>query len=288
VPKRIAFTLAVAVSVLITSACTQHSAPTVAVPTPTPVRTSAPPRAPVAWTVPQPAPIKDEFLLYNPLYRSGQVTAVSCSLPTAKLSNQQALIRYATAFVTCLNRSWAPLITRAGFDFVPPSAVLPAKPGATTACGAMDKDAFGMYCQNDRGIYFNWPEYVVKESSGQEEGRAWVQWLIGHEYGHHVQWLTGMADDYGVRYEAANGAAAEKVEENRNEMQAHCLAAAFFGPNRKTFHLHGERLSHYGHPGYDRTEADLVNFDHWLRQAFSKGPAGCVTWAAPASTVTGV
>ncbi|MDX3002418.1 neutral zinc metallopeptidase [Kribbella solani] len=87
---------------------------------------------------------------------------------------------------------------RAGFDFVPPGAVHSSPTGSKTACGVMEKGTFGVYCDDDRGIYFNWPEYVVKESYRQEAGRASVQYLIAHEYGHHVQWLTGISDDYAV------------------------------------------------------------------------------------------
>ncbi|MFD7159782.1 neutral zinc metallopeptidase [Kribbella sp. NPDC059898] len=239
-------------------------------------------------TVQPPAPIKDEFLLYNQLYSSGAIAAVRCSLPTAALVNKTAMLRYATAFVACLDRAWAPVITRAGFDFVPPSAVFSSPPGTRTACGTMEKDVYGMYCQNNRGIYFNWPEYVVEGSFGQRDAEQWVQWLIGHEYGHHVQALTGILDQYDERYWAAKGAA-KQLEESRSEMQAHCFAAAFFGANRDTFRIRGTRLDHYGHPGYDRHDADMVNFDRWMRKAFTaRGPAGCNTWAAPAGSVTGV
>lgn len=286
-PKRTALAAAAAVCVLFASACTPDGPPNVGRPTPSAARTTAPPRAPVARVVAEPAPIKDEFLLYNPLYRAGQVTAVSCSLPTAKLSNQQTMIRYATAFVACLNKGWGPIVTRAGFDFVPPGAVYPSPPGTKTACGPMEKGYYGLYCDSNRGIYFNWPEYVVPGAT-EEDTAASVQWLIAHEYGHHVQWLTGIADQYGERYSEVQGAA-QQVEENRSEMQAHCFAAAFFGANQKTFRIRGERLSHYGHPGYDRGAADSINFDHWLHQAFkARGPSSCITWAAPASRVTGV
>nr|WP_238353195.1 neutral zinc metallopeptidase [Kribbella solani] len=197
------------------------------------------------------------------------------------------MIRYATAFVACLDRAWAPVISRAGFDFVPPGAVHSSPTGSKTACGVMEEGTFGVYCDDDRGIYFNWPEYVVKESYRQEAGRASVQYLIAHEYGHHVQWLTGISDDYAVRYGVVPEAA-RQTEVNRSEMQAHCFAAAFFGANRASLRIRGERLDHYGHGGYDRSDPELSNFDRWLRQAFrAAGPGGCRTWAAPAKSVTG-
>lgn len=234
-----------------------------------------------------PEPIKEEFLLHNPLYRAGQVAAVSCSQPTAKLTNKQTMLRYANAFVGCLNRGWAPVITRAGFDFVPPSAVYSAPTGTTTDCAVMGDDYTGLYCGSNRGIYINWPKYL--DGSSQETARAGVQYLVAHEYGHHVQLLTGINDQYGDRWSAAGSPALQTVEQNRMEMQAHCFATAFLGANQSTLRIRGDRLAHYGHPGYDRSEAGWGNFDRWLRLGFkAKGPSTCETWDAPAGRVSGV
>jgi hypothetical protein len=280
---RVATALLVAVFL---SGCTQTArpepSPTVGTPTssPTVVRT------PVARTALAPEPIKEEFLLHNPLYRAGQITPVTCSLPTAKLTNKQTMLRYANAFVACLNRGWAPVITRAGFDFVPPSAVYSAPTGTKTDCSVMGEDYTGLYCHSNRGIYINWPKYIGGWS--QETARAGVQYLVAHEYGHHVQLLTGIADQYGDRWSAVGTPALQTVEQNRMEMQAHCFAAAFLGANQDTLRIRGDRLAHYGHPGYDRSEAGWGNFDRWLRQGFkAKGPGACLTWDAPAGRVTG-
>lgn len=272
--------------VLLLSGCTQTARHE---PGPTPSTPASSPtvvHTPVARVALAPEPIKEEFLLHNPLYRAGQITAVSCSLPTAKLTNKQAMIRYATAFVGCLAKAWGPVITRAGFDLKPVGAVHSAPTGTDSVCGVMEKDVGAFYCSTDLGIYFNWPDYIV-EGNTQEDTRTAVQYLIAHEYGHHVQELTGMADEYADRYDAGN-AAQRKMDENRNEMQAHCFAAAFFGANQVTLGIRGYRRDHYGHIGYDRNDASYANFDRWLRQGFKgKGPAGCNTWVAPASKVTG-
>ncbi|MEV5963171.1 neutral zinc metallopeptidase [Kribbella sp. NPDC051952] len=227
----------------------------------------------------------DRHLLYNPLYDAGRVAADGCSLPTARLATGKAMVRYATAFTQCLNKAWAPVIERAGFEFRPPAAVHPAPTGTESVCGVMDEDVGAFYCDTDLGIYFNWPSYAVPGAS-QEGIGASVQYLIAHEYGHHVQFLTGISDSYDDRYSAAANDAARQVDQNRSEMQAHCFATAFFGANRRTLRIRGERLAHYGHIGYDRSEKDMVNFDRWLRQGFTKGPGGCGTWAASAGEVS--
>jgi hypothetical protein len=43
------------------------------------------------------------------------------------------------------------------------------------------------------------------------------------------------------------------------------------------------RVAHFGHPGFTRSEVG-DNFPRWLKQGFkADGPAGCNTWAAPAT-----
>ena len=279
--------VAVFAAVVLVGGCSGQVAQPVETRTAAPAPSTAPSRAPVGKVVQAAEPVKDRLLLDNPLYRSGWVAAVSCSLPTARLANKQAMIRYASAFVACLDRAWGPVITRAGFDFVRPSAVYSSPAGTQTDCAVMDKEYYGLYCSSNHGIYFNWPEYIV-EGASQEDTRASVQWLIAHEYGHHVQELTGILDQYHERYSSARGPA-QQADKSRSEMQAHCFAAAFFGANRDTLRIRGERLDHNGHPGYDRHADDSANFDRWLRQAFkARGPSGCNTWAAPAGSVTGV
>src|SRR4051794_38120599 len=90
---------------------------------------------------------ENETLLHNPLYSAGQVAAAECSsLPTARLATERAMIRYASAFVECLNRAWAPLIKRSDFKFTPPGAVHAAATGSSSVCGVMGKDVGAYYC----------------------------------------------------------------------------------------------------------------------------------------------
>jgi len=65
IPNRLA--VLAALCVLSVSACTPASPPHLGASTPTVASATAPPRTPVARAVGEVAPIKDEFLLYNPL-----------------------------------------------------------------------------------------------------------------------------------------------------------------------------------------------------------------------------
>ncbi|MFI5734158.1 neutral zinc metallopeptidase [Kribbella sp. NPDC051587] len=225
-------------------------------------------------------PPKDDGLLKNRLYGAGKVAGVKCVLPTDRQTSERAMVRYATAFIVCLNKGWEPVVKRAGYDFSPPRAVYAAPTGPTSSqCGEMEKDTGAFYCGAENGIYFNWPGYAV-EGFGPS-----VQFLMAHEYGHHLQSLTGMADGYGERYDATVGAAAQELVTERNEMQAHCFAAAFLGANQNSVHMSRVHRSNYGHIGTGSSRAS-GNFRQWLKRGFTgKGPAGCNTWTAPAAQI---
>jgi hypothetical protein len=271
--------LLILVLLLLLTACTLpapgHSQNLPYIPTPSPTATVQP-----SARVEQAAEI--DPLTENYFYTAGEVAAVTCSFPGGRLASRAALIKYATAVVRCLDEAWAPIVERAGFVFTPPKAVHPAPTGSADGeCGSMDKGVLAFYCAQDLGIYFNWPEYVDDEPADQAYDRGAVQYLMAHEYGHHVQWMTGMADEYDRLYGIAHSKAEQQRNEDRNETQAHCFAAVFFGANRKTLHLRGEQLSHYGHPGFNPGEVG-PNFPRWLRQGFTaRGPAACNTWTPP-------
>lgn len=256
--------------------------------TPTVVVTpTATPTIMVTPTAPSTEPeisVGETYLLRNKLYSAGEVSAVACRLPRALLSSKKALLGYANAFVGCLNRAWKPLADRSDFAFVPP-VVHAAPAGTLSPCGPIEADIGALYCDNDLGIYFDWPLYVAKESNRQSASRDAVEFTMAHEFGHHLQQLSGMSSGYHDRYWAATGAA-KLQETQRHELQASCFAAAFFGANQKTLRVYGGRLEQYGYDAFTGGgDAPLKdNGLEWSRRAFkAKGPAACNTWvAAPA------
>lgn len=259
---------------LLLAGCAQQQA----APTPSPSPSPSPVGSPTTAYVPLP----DPSLMGNSLYKAGQVDAVRCTTPTARLATKQAIIRYATAFVRCLDRAWAPVLQRVHFSFSPVVAVYSAPTGSKSGCGVMESKVAALYCDETRSIYFNWPRYIVKEAQDQEGGRASVQYLMAHEYGHHVQQLTGLTSGYAQKYWAAEPDA-QRGEQDRHEMQAHCFAAAFFGANRETLRLKGERLAQFGHPGYTPS-GSADHFLDWLERGFAvRGPRDCNTWTMPAA-----
>jgi predicted metalloprotease len=108
----------------------------------------------------------------------------------------------------------------------PPTVTL-YEQGTGTGCG-MGQSAMGpFYCPNDQHVYLDlsfWSEMERLGGSSADFARAYV---IAHEYGHHVQTLTGTSQ----QVQRAQQRAAGQAEANRYsvalELQADCYAGVW-------------------------------------------------------------
>jgi predicted metalloprotease len=236
----------------------------------------------------------NETLLHNQLNTAGQVAAVSCSLPGARLSTKQAILKYANAVESCLERAWKPLFERSGIAFAP-SIVHAVAPSTPTACGNVDDVIVAFYCDDGHGIYFDWAKYIAEDSAHQPGSAGAIRYTMAHEFGHHLQELVGISSVWADRYGRATGAA-QLEEMRRHELQASCFAAAFFGANQKTLDLYGERLADFRWHAYSgdddppataRDHGSRKSNTAWAQAAFKAKTAGaCITWAASPARVS--
>jgi predicted metalloprotease len=119
---------------------------------------------------------------------------------------------------------WQPLLRQQGENFRP--ATFTAYDDATpTGCGTGQSSAGPFYCPSDQHIYLDlafFKELSQRFGAPGEFARAYV---IAHEYGHHIQNLTGTMDrgSMGVRG-PQSGADSQSV---RIELQADCYAGVW-------------------------------------------------------------
>lgn len=150
----------------------------------------------------------------------GTSTAESCQL------NQFSL--EACSHLASLNETWAPLFTAANIQFQQPTLNFYSRAGSS-GCGTAQSAMGPFYCPGDQGIYIDTEFYNDMErrmGAGGDFARAYV---MAHEYGHHVQALTGMADQ--IRSLQAQNPSRSNNLQVRMELQADCYAGVWAARN---------------------------------------------------------
>ncbi len=131
-----------------------------------------------------------------------------------------------------LNETWEPEFARASIRFEQPELVLyPSGPVSTNGCGNASSAAGPFYCPADLGIYIDtafYDQMARQMGAGGDFARYYV---IAHEYGHHIQNLTGLASQ--VRSAQSQNPGRANELQVRMELMADCYAGVWAGKNRR-------------------------------------------------------
>ncbi len=151
----------------------------------------------------------------------GSTTSESCTTDPLSRETCNAL--------SSLNKTWEPIFRQAGVKFAQPKLVFFSQAGQS-GCGAAQSAMGPFYCPSDQGIYIDTDFYREMESNlgaGGDFARAYV---IAHEFGHHIQTLTGISDQIrSAQQQRPNRANQLQV---RMELQADCYAGVWAARNR--------------------------------------------------------
>ncbi|MGF3057201.1 KPN_02809 family neutral zinc metallopeptidase [Microbacterium sp. YY-01] len=101
--------------------------------------------------------------------------------------------------------------------------VLTVVDGSTsTQCGTASNAVGPFYCPPEEGVYID-PTFfgILRQQFGASAGELSQIYILAHEYGHHIQNITGIMQEHPSR---ATGATSDSV---RMELQADCFAGAF-------------------------------------------------------------
>ena len=123
--------------------------------------------------------------------------------------------------VISLDAYWADAFAADGQQLVQPGAVI-FTDQVSTECGAATSAVGPFYCPLDQTIYLDLGFFDQLETQfGAQGGEFAEEYVIAHEYGHHVQNLLGFLEQ--GRDTGAEGGAV------RTELQADCYAGVWGG-----------------------------------------------------------
>jgi predicted metalloprotease len=120
----------------------------------------------------------------------------------------------------------------------------------------------------------------------------WMLHQVAHEFGHHIQNLTGiLTANHDMRYNAPNNAAELELT-RRLELQASCFSDIFIGASKNTYPIKGQSYTQWdwliGHTtDFRHDHGNAKNHRYWATRGYqTRNPAGCNTFTAPSGRVS--
>lgn len=92
----------------------------------------------------------------------------------------------------------------------------------STQCGTASNSVGPFYCPPEQGVYID-PDFfqIMRQQFGASAGELAQLYIVGHEWGHHIQNITGIMSQY------PNSGTGPDSNSVRTELQADCYAGAW-------------------------------------------------------------
>ncbi|MDT0156142.1 neutral zinc metallopeptidase [Microbacterium sp. ARD32] len=174
---------------------------------------------------------------------TGENTLSECDTGTDANTNDDC--RMAGAEVM-LNDYWAAHVD----GYVKPSLTI-VDGQTSTQCGTASNAVGPFYCPPEQGVYLD-PTFfqLMQQQFGASAGNLAQLYIVGHEWGHHIQNITGVMDEH------PNNGTGPDSNSVRTELQADCYAGAWLKDAVKLKDSNGEN---YLQPYTEAQLADAVN-----------------------------
>jgi predicted metalloprotease len=235
----------------------------------------------------------------NPLFGSPDLGLpnVSCSL-SRWATDQNSVTRFFQSGIACLDAMWSKALGAADLPFGSPNLSVPRSLSeSSTPCGSggTTTGVTPFYCPSNDTIYLPMDRIEI-ETWGNHPGPYLS--ILAHEYGHHVQNLTGISEAYGnLRYDAGADSAAGLELSRRMELQAQCFSGMFLGSASVSGgsvdkNLYNEawnaqdRGDDYARNGKRDHGSARHNTSWWQHGATANRNQQCNTWLSPSGDVS--
>lgn len=230
----------------------------------------------------------------NPVELDNLSLAPSTCVVPAYPSDNSGRAAFYEAAKSCLDAVWQPLLAAAQLPFSPAKLVLFGS-SVGTPCGEGVQAEGAFYCDGSATIYVSPEKFSKSERVADSQTGVFLS-VMAHEYGHHVQDLSGIFAEAGDRREKAGVDSPAGLEiSRRTELQANCFAGMFFAAvtsrgsvTARTVRQAGADIAHRGDT--KRGPADHGSFAHsglWFQRGLAaNNTSACNTWVAPAADVS--
>lgn len=120
---------------------------------------------------------------------------------------------------------WSKIFQASGQQYRAPTLNFYSR-GATSGCGFASSAAGPYYCPPDQGVFLDTSFFDELQSRFGAKGDFAEAYVIAHEVGHHIQNLTGVAEQVNARMQRVSKAEGNALSV-RMELQADCYAGVW-------------------------------------------------------------
>ncbi len=128
------------------------------------------------------------------------------------------------------DKTWDSLFAQNGKKFEQPKLVFYSGNGQS-GCGAAQSAMGPFYCPTDEGIYLDTSFFRELQDKFGASGDFAQDYVIAHEFGHHIQYLLGTSDRV-MQAQRRGSEAAGNAMSVKLELQADCFAGVWAAQNR--------------------------------------------------------
>jgi predicted metalloprotease len=233
-------------------------------------------------------PTVDEVVKGSRLYTIGPLAASKCAEPPYAPVTVAAAQLYYSHLLPCLNRTWWLAMKKANLPFRNPKAVVYVGK-LSSPCG-MQRSGRAAYCPANETIYLPFTVDNQAYTRNPVYARAIMLNTFAHEYGHHIQKLSGILASSMSRQKSMTPNQ-QLTESRRRELQATCLGSVYLGANATFIPMSGALLVNWkdliSHMGDDyarprvHDHGNRVSNYQWSITGFNnKKPNSCNTFTA--------
>lgn len=178
---------------------------------------------------------------------------------------------------------------------------------AGTPCGTASNQTGPFYCPPEETVYID-PTFfaLLREQFDASAGELAQLYVLAHEYGHHVQNITGIMNDH------PNNGTGPDSNGVRTELQADCFAGAWVGGMTQEVDAQGvpylqeptqqqiaDAINAAGAVGDDHIQQESGGFvnpeswthgsseqrQRWFETGYRGGPSACDTFGVPGGSL---
>jgi len=154
--------------------------------------------------------------------QSPQIASQSAAQTCA---NNGAAGHFSCRVLASTEDTWGRLFQASGQTYSPPRLHFYSNRG-NSGCGEAMSAMGPFYCPSDQRVYLDTQFFDELQSRFHATGDFAQAYVIAHEVGHHIQYLTGTADKVRREQQASNEAGANALQV-RMELQADCYAGVW-------------------------------------------------------------